>query len=189
LVVFLKQDMRIRWMGPAIPPLVILSAMGLKNMDLKRYSKKWHVILQLAVGSLAALNLVYMANLYKKIDPVPYLSGRVTKDAYIERFRPEFPVLKYANENLKGDVRIVGMYLGNRRYYSDHDIRFDNSFFNRLMQGKGKGKYTHLIINLPGFNKWAGANLRKQEREFIQDYLNQDTKPIFQKNGHFIFSL
>lgn len=68
LIVFFQQDMRIRWIGPAIPPLVILSAYGLKNIfkyltpakNLASNSiQTWLSIIQkLISGSIGSLTLV-----------------------------------------------------------------------------------------------------------------------------------
>ncbi len=84
LFVFFRIDMRIRWISPIIPPLVILSVIGLFRMKqiCDAYTKTTEVNLfkgffWLILTAMFMLNIVYMVNLYKVVDPLSYLSGGV----------------------------------------------------------------------------------------------------------------
>ena len=212
LMVFFQQDMRIRWIGPAIPPLVILSAHGLKNLfqyitpnktvkpknafNFVQFQKSFLFILIFLVVSL---NVVYIYQLFKKIAPQTYITHQVTRSEYIEKFRPEYAALQFANDYLKGDVKLLAFFLGDRRYYSDHDIRFNNSQFKHLVQnsktargifqGLKKQNYTNLIINYPEFNFWNGRIFNIDEQGRIQEFFNYHTKRLFSKGGHGLYQL
>jgi len=212
LIVFLQQDMRIRWMGPAIPPLIILSAFGLKNLfhwvtpekiliSEKRFkpSRLKRSVLFVLILSVASLNAVYILQLFKKIAPLTYITNQVTRSEYIEKFRPEFASLQFANQYLNGDIKLLAFFLGNRRYYSTHDIRFNDALFKKLVQDSETAKgivqglktqnFTNLIINYPKFNSWADTNFNMAEKNRIQEFFNQNTKKLFSKDDHGLYQL
>ncbi len=212
LIVFFQQDMRIRWIGPATPPLVILSAHGLNNLFgyvtpsktgmPRNFFDAFHMkkfFLSILILSLASLNVVYIHQLFKKVDPLPYLTGQVTRSAYIERFRPEYGILEFANNNLKGKIKILAFFLGNRRYYSHHEISFDDAGFKHLVltskstediyKGLKASGYTNLIINYPEFNAWVDRAFETGEKRGVQEFFNQYTQKIFSKNDHGLYQL
>ena len=212
LIVFFQQDMRIRWMGPAIPPLVILSAFGLKNIwqlvtpvkipNSKNLFDKFHVkksVLLFLIFSLASLNAVYIYQLFKKIAPQTYITHQVTRSEYIEKFRPEYPCLDFSNQHLKGDTKLFAFFLGNRKYYSTHDIRFNYELFKKIIQESETAntifqklkneKFTHLIINYPKFNSWISTNFNMTEKKRIKPFFEKHTKILFSKNNHGLYQL
>ncbi len=212
LIVFFQNDMRIRWMGPAIPPLVILSAFGLKNIlqlvtPVKKLNSKTKLdtipikrsVLLILIFSMASLNAVYIYQLFEKIAPQTYITHQVTRSEYIERFRPEYACLEFSNQHLKGDTKLLAFFLGNRRYYSTHDIRFNYELLKKFVQESETAKelfqklknekFTHLIINYPNFNAWIGTNFNMNEKKRIQDFFNQYTKIVYSKNNHGLHQL
>ncbi len=212
LIVFFMQDMRIRWIGPAIPPLTILSAFGLKNISLALTNTKrsaarpdvdtWQ-LKKLSVYSvlfiIAMLNSIYIYQLYKKIDPIPYIFDEISRADYIEKFRPEYAALNYANKNLSGKIKLLSFFLGNRMYYSDHDIRFDHSLFkhivsdseniNEMARKLTDKNFTHFVINIPNFNAWLKSSYNAAEQEKIKRFFEEHTEKIFYKNGHGLYQL
>lgn len=212
LIVFFQQDMRIRWMGPAIPPLVILSAYGLKNIfqlftpektlvqknrsDIFRIIR---LILFIMIFSMASLNAVYIYQLFKKIAPQTYITHQVTRSEYIEKFRPEYTALQFANHHLKGDIKLLAFFLGNRRYYSMHDIRFNHPFFKKLVQesktandifqGLRRENFTNLIVDYTKLNSWINNSFNPIEKKRIQDFFKQNTTELFSKSNHGLYQL
>lgn len=225
LIVFFQQDMRIRWIGPAIPPLVILSALGLKNLfqylalpakpsalkdtskplnygkDLLLNPKKSFLLILsvILIVSMASLNAVYIYKLFKIIAPQQYITHQVTRSEYIERFRPEYASLEFANHNLNGKTKLLAFFLGNRRYYSDHDIRFNYTMLKNLaqdsktghdiFQGLKKLHYTDLVINYPKFNSWIDTHFNTSEKKRVQTFFLLHTKRLFSKNGYGLYQL
>ncbi|OGQ90334.1 MAG: hypothetical protein A3J85_01665 [Desulfobacula sp. RIFOXYA12_FULL_46_16] len=210
LIVFFQQDMRIRWIGPAIPPLVILSAFGLKNLfefnisimssaQGKIYTSVLRTIPVLLLIFMAGLNAVYVFQLFRKIEPLSYITHKVTRSEYIEKFRSEYPVLQFANQDLAQGTKILALFLGNRRYYSDHDISFNHSKFksaiqnsknsDEIFQDLKKFHYSNLIVNYPAFNSWVNASFNAEEKKRIQDFMDVNTKLLFSKNNHGLYQL
>jgi 4-amino-4-deoxy-L-arabinose transferase-like glycosyltransferase len=214
LIVFIHKDMRIRWMGPAIPPLVILSAYGLKNIfnqvittdGPRSIAKRIPIPLKgmtvlFLIILTAGLNLTYTYQLFKEISPLLYISGKITRPEYIQKFRPEYAVLQFANHHLakKDKIKHLAFFLGNRRYYSHHDIAFDNGLFKSLVRESKTAKeifehlqtrnFTHLIINYSKFNDWISMNFSTVEKIRLQNFFHQHTKKLFSKSDHGLYQL
>ena len=108
---------------------------------------------------------LYLVNQFRVVDPIGYLSGKVGREMYITRYRPEYPVMKFANEHLAGDAKILGLYLGNRRYYSDREIEFGENFLSRtvILSASADGirktlvdsGFTHVMVNLDLVKQWV----------------------------------
>jgi hypothetical protein len=204
---FVLRDMRIRYIGPVIAPLVVLSILGLQSIigaikdRFNGFSRKIYLVSVLVlVLFFLGLNLHYILNLYRWVQPVRYLKGELKRDAYIEKYRPEYAVIKYANKNLPSDAKILGVFLGNRRYYSDREMRFDyNTFFKNTFKQKyldeailanfKKSGITHLLIRFNAFNNWVKNNFDGGEKEMLVHFFQNYTVMLFQKNGHGLYSL
>ena len=135
LISFFRTSIRIRYIVPVLPALIILSTAGLHQLVglLKTgfnplLRKCGAVSLAVAMLLLFGMNAAYLLDQFRVVDPIGYLSGRVGREMYITRYRPEYPVMKFANEYLAADAKILGLYLGNRRYYSDRRNRVRRRF-------------------------------------------------------------
>lgn len=206
LFVFFQTDMRIRWIGPVIPPLVILSVFGLHEIIAlinSRYFKISRKILTGCVLSfvvfLLSLNIFYIIDLFKVVKPMSYISGRVGRDDYIEKYRPEYAVIKYANHNIPDNAKIMCMFLGNRSYYIDREVVFNYNLASKAVIQKDsskkilddlkKKKITHLIIRYDLFNKHIQDSYNGKEREIIRDFFKKHVKLLYSKNGHGLYLL
>jgi hypothetical protein len=204
---FVQRDMRIRYIGPAIPPLVVLSIFGLQgiivviNDRFNGIPKKIYLAsVLLLVLFFLGLNLHYILNQYRWVQPVRYLKGELKRDAYIEKYRPEYAVIKYANQHLSADAKILGVFLGNRGYYSDREMRFDydpfikNTFKHKyldeaILANFKKSGITHLLIRLNAFNNWVRNNFDDREKQRLIHFFQNYTVLLFSKNGHGLYNL
>lgn len=207
LFVFVQGDMRIRYIGPAIPPLVVLSIFGFQRIigaihdRFNGFSRKLYLgsVLVLVLFFLG-LNLHYILNLYRWVQPVRYLKGELNRDAYIEKYRPEYAVIQYANKHLPYNAKILCVFLGNRLYYSDREMRFDyNAIFkNSFKQDSSdeailarikKNGITHLLIRFNAFNNWVRNNFDDREKQKLVRFFHDYTVLLFSKNGHGLYLL
>ena len=139
---FFATELRIRYISPIIPPLVLLSVYGFKNMmDLLgnlNFRSVRRIGFMLAFGIVFFsffLNAGYLFKQYREVDPFAFLSGSLNRDAYIDRYRFENPVMRYINKNLPADAKILFIYMGNRGYYSDREYLFDIPFNRSILGG------------------------------------------------------
>lgn len=193
LIVFLKQDMRIRWIAPAIPFLICLSVFGMKKIYEYPDNIKWRRFCAVPLLCIVfSFNLYYLANQFKVVAPFDYLSGKASRMEYISRYRPEIHTIEYANQTLKNDCRILALFLGNRRYYSNHQMMFDYGIFESIVkkskhreevsdQLKNKG-FSHIIINYSLFNDWAETRFSDSEKKLIQTFFDGNSI-MYAKDG------
>ena len=204
IISFFKADMRIRYIAPAIPALVILAIFGLHNIltaidgglnGTARTICKSFILF--AVACSVFLNAGYMWQLYQRIDPLSYIGGRLTRDQYIERYRPEYAAHQYANKNLPDNARILGLFLGNRSYYSDRELIFGESHFKSTVMRESSGQaiagalkkheITHILVYYRVFNQWTGHNFDRQKRAHLLDFFNNHTNLIFSKGEYGLY--
>ena len=205
MIAFLRTSIRIRYIAPVIPPLIVLSIFGLRNMvsyfsDHRRtFIKRIGTALALATVLLMFyINTDYIVKQFGLVKPVDYISGRVEREEYITRYRPEYSVVKYANRHLTADARIMGLFMGNRFYYCDRTLLFGEALLKKTLiraesaasvsRSLEKHGYTHLIIRFDLLEKWS-TGLNEKEREILVEFLNRNLHLIYRKYGYGLFYL
>ena len=101
-----SSGLRVRYISPIIPPLVILAVFGLKKLSdtVKEFNSTTHrkigwAIIFLIISFSLCLNAYYITTQYKYVRPFDYFNGTLPRDEYIEKFRREYPAMRYINEN------------------------------------------------------------------------------------------
>lgn len=203
---FFKTDMRIRYIAPIIPPLVILSVIGLHGIN--TMVKEW---LPGAIGKVTTvvvfafilfsmgMNASYVLEQFRQVDPIRYISGEVSRDEYIEKYRPEYPAIQYANRNLPRNAKILCIFLGNRRYYSDREMIFGINLFRdtvrehnrseKVLIALSKNGITHILVSYYGFNGWFKDSFNDREKETIREFFEKHVNLLFSEKGHGLFQL
>ena len=197
LFVLFRADYRIRYMAPALPALVVLSVFGLQNVyqmvqergdTTKRYG--WAVVATLLFITLA-LNAKYMYAQFGYIRPLDYLTKKVDRDAYITRYRKEYPVIKHANKVLPESARVLCLSIGDRTYYlkrsahlaEDYYKKADGRYSETVLLNRLRRYYTsHIIIDSNVFFRWA-ATLNPDERRAYENVFYKNTKLLYEKDG------
>ncbi len=204
LIAFLKIDMRIRYIAPIIPPLVILSVFGIRNLWEGARSpvlsgKKIQSVVIISMIILLGMNGLYIFHQFKIVEPFSYLSGNLDRSAYIEKFRPEYAAMEYANRHLPESAVILSAYLGNRGYYSDRKMVFkDRLLFESLKSFKSPSEiktdlkdlgYTHLLIRFDLFEKQVNVVLTEEQKRRLSLFFKNHTQLLFRKGGYGLFAL
>jgi len=206
LYAFSMTSIRIRYFAPIIPPLVILSIFGFHNIA-DALTNRWEhlpnwfskgCILFLGVAVLS-YNGIYIFQQFNYVQPFSYLSGQMDRDAYIVKYRPEYSIFQYANRNLSDNSKILGLFLGNRRYYSDRELIFGvNEFRERVYRSDSadilfkdlkKNGYTHVIIRFDLFNRWTRKQLDQRKKEMLKAFFTAYLQLILSKDGYGLFEL
>jgi 4-amino-4-deoxy-L-arabinose transferase-like glycosyltransferase len=206
LIAFFQSDLRMRYVVPIIPPLVILSGLGLHNIFLCLKNQNiwytrigWKAAVTAGLAVLIFMNAIYVAGLFHKIEPLSYLSGRVARDYYIEKFRPEYAAMQYANRNLPGTAKIFGLFLGDRGYYLDREIFFGDRLFKEIVtqadsagqisQALTERQITHLLVRVRLFRQWAFGQFKHEEKLLLMDFFNLHLETVFTKGGYALYQL
>jgi len=205
-----SSHLRVRYISPIIPPLVILSVFGLKRLltfpNESSSSQTKLVGVLLVTGSILSalsLNTAYLIDQFTHVKPFTYISGKVSRIEYIKKHRPEYSAMEFINNNLPSDAKILFIFMGNRGYYCDrsylfdmvyHKSRFENIVkgardFHEILQGLKTEGITHLLINVKVFNKWAYQSFKGPEREKVKKFFAKCLRHIYSKNGYSVFEV
>ena len=202
---FFTRDMRIRYLVPIVPPLVILSVFGLKNLSdlVSRWDGRGFRLGCLLPGLVAlgllSYNGVYLRDQFKEVSPLAYLRGELTRDQYISRYRFEYPAMQFINSNLQDDALVFLLFLGNRGYYCDRDYLLGEGSFKRavekasnsseLLAGLSRMKVTHLAICAPIFDKWARDNFSPEQHLLLKTFFSDKARLLFHQNQVAVYAL
>lgn len=191
LLVFLLKDMRIRWIAAIIPPLIVLATYGLHSLyewlsRSRGSATPAHILVAAVLMAYFAPNLLYAKGLYDKIQPLSYLGGDLSRGEYIQKYRPEYAAISMANQVVPAGGRVLGLYLGGRRYYFSVDATLDNELFIDTALAASSGgdiaarlareRFTHLVVQSDFFGRWF-ESLHEENRAnvagFVQNHLRQ----------------
>ena len=201
-----KSTIRIRYIAPIIPPLVMLSMFGLKKMAdiiggmrIGRADKLSTGLVISTAAAMLAVNAFYIYQQFNYVQPLSYISGQVSRDEYIIRYRPEYPLFQYANQHLPADARILAIFLGNRGYYSHRQMVFGNALFkklaqksrsaDRLSQALKQRGFSHVIVRYDLFNRWSAVQFNDSQKETIMRWFKKHAELVYSKGGYGLFKL
>lgn len=205
--VIFTAPIRVRYLAPILPAIIVLSVFGIHNtiVAIRRFrsSLPGYSFSMTTLNCLILAMFIYNGNYflerYKKIQPITYLSGEVSRDTYITQRRPEYPLTRYANTRLAPDARILGLFIGQRRYYFDRDITFNENLFLSAVQDAEKPsdvmtylhqkKITHLVVRHDLFLKWLSNNLDNVEKEILENFWNGHLKKLQESSGFALYAL
>lgn len=193
-------DLRIRYILPIVPPLVILLVYGIHNIYLRIVRPS---LLFGVVSLLLALNGMYLWNYLHKVSPVGYLLGKESRETYLARMLPEYPAIQYINQKLPSTARIYFVFIGRRAYYCECDYFYDagdNPWTLLLMvqgsrnEGEIKVKLqqrgiTHLLVRGDLFQRFLKHNLMTSQRETWGRFQDRSLKALFELRGYRVYEV
>ena len=203
---FFSSVMRIRYISPIIPPLVILSVFGVKKMIgiIDNPNKKYirHVGITLIFFGMSfffMLNADYIIDQFRYVTPFKYINGTVSREEYIERYRPEYAAMEYINKNLPSDACISFIFLGKRGYYCNRRYILGESQLGHIIQKSNNPQgisirlknlgITHLLINDYFFERWVNDNFNQEKKEVLKEFFIKHVKLLFSKSGYSLLYL
>ena len=206
IFVFFQVDMRIRWISPIIPPLIILSMYGLEELyslgrdaDLRWKRVFYSAAVVIIPLVMLSVNARYIQSLWSKVDPLPYISGQESRGDYINRFRPEYEVIKHINQHLSGDAVILCLFIGNRIYYFDRHIRWNKNLIEKVVassesideieNGLRQAGITHLMIRYDLTNVWANNRFNQKKQALLERFFEKHVKLIKSYGGYGLYEI
>jgi len=193
-------------MAPAIPCLVILSIYGVKNVfwiiDRHTTGSARNTLAGLVVAAVLiffSFNVVYFLEQFRIVTPLQYVSGKISRDQYIEKFRPEYAAIQHANVFLSPNAKILSLFIGKRGYYSTREMSFDINLFTSAIRNSSSPEelhsylidsgLTHLLIRFDMFDNWCNHNLDQKEKQMVTELLSIRDSLLFEKNGHGLYKV
>ena len=202
LVSFLRTSIRIRYIAPVIPPLVILTAFGCHQIERffierGRFTLGRSILFAAVIGALG-INIHYVINQFRVVEPFSYISGKVSRDHYIAYHRPEYPLLKYANQHLSDNQEILTLFMGNRIYYSDRYMVPGETWFTQLslqsasvtdiQQGFDDKGYKHILANTDLVNQWL-KTFEQPDQMKVAEFFSKHTRLLKRNKTYAIFEV
>ena len=202
LIAFLRTSIRIRYIAPVIPPLVILSAFGCHRLEHffaqrgRRLLGRF-LLLAAAVGALG-LNFHYIVGQFRIVEPFSYISGKVSRNAYITQRRPEYPLVIHANQHLTDDHVILSLFMGNRIYYSDKPLVSGETWFTQsilqapsvkeIQEGLLDRGYTHILANMDLVHQWL-KTFEQPDQVKVAAYFNDHARVLARNRPYALFEV
>ncbi len=155
------------------------------------------VILTLLV--LMGMNAAYILNQFRHVDPISYITGRVGRDEYIERYRPEYSAIKYANDNIPNNSKLLCIFLGNRSYYGNSEMLFNYNLLFEAVKREGSPEkilldlknrgITHLLVRYDLMNKWSEFQFDDRKKMILKEFFKDHTDMLFSGGGYGLYRL
>lgn len=193
-----QASIRIRYFSPIIPPLVVLSMYGLYNLQSVIPERSGRVIKKSVIFGfvfvMVGLNAAYMAQRFEKDNPLAYLGGQLSRDEYIQHYRPEYASIQYANRHLTKQDKILGLYLGNRGYYSDIPMEFSNNILDFasgvpksgacIAEGLQNRGFTYVLASFSMLEQQLHQRYDASESQVVIDFFANHAIASFSRGGY-----
>ncbi|MBW2146065.1 MAG: phospholipid carrier-dependent glycosyltransferase [Deltaproteobacteria bacterium] len=203
-VFFRGGDIRVRYILPLVPFLAILAAQGVVRF--------WrllqgHPVARAALGflvvALMVQNSAYCLDFFRKVDPMPLVRGKETREEYIRRRVPDYSIMSYANAHLPEDTRILFLFMGNRGYYCERDYVYDTYFsgesFRRVIASSCSAddilKYlesqriTHILLNKRLTLDFFHNNLQPEKERNLHYFLKKYVEPVRVEGTYYLLQV
>ena len=205
-IAFFTSDLRIRYIAPIIPVLVVLSVLGVQTLHRaigKRKSgrgkKVVFALLVIALASALVYNGRYVVAQFREVDPFGYIAGAVSREEYLDSHRPEYGAMRFINNHVPQDAKVMLIFLGSRGYYCERDYVYGDDALGSVFQGSDSGEemhsklrgmgITHLLIYDPLFVRWVSGNWKEKAETSLKPFFINYAKLIYSKNGFSVFAL
>lgn len=193
-------DLRIRYILPIVPPLVILLVYGVHNIYLRIVHPP---LLFAAVVLLLALNGIYLGMDVRAASAGEYLRGQESREAYLSRMLTEYPAIQYINQHLPATAKIYFLFVGRRVYYCErswfHDSGEYPTIFLEMIRGAQKGDevqarlhnigITHLLVRIDLFLRFLAANFSQRDGEMWSQFQARHLKLLFEERGYAVYQI
>lgn len=200
LYAFFLADLRIRYILPIVPPLVILLVYGIHNIYLRIAHP---FVLASGVILLLALNGTYLWRYFQEVSPLEYLQGKESREAYLTRRLPEYPAIQYINQKLPSTARIYLIFIGRRAYYCEREFFHDpgelpSVFLQTIQNAQNEGEFgdklrdrglTHLLVREDLLTRFLSNNLTPEQWKRWSSFADHHLQALFRSRGYSVYQI
>lgn len=189
-------DIVARYLLPAIPFVVALVVIGLKNALERKWLRQASIA---ALIGLFAFNVFYAAGIYKRLSPFSYLTGAADRAGYLKRVLTDYDAVSYANTALPMDAKVMLLFTGERGYYWEREYFYgdrvgmyfkwlvnksvDEGGFVEALKGLG---LTHVFVKDSILWEFAGNNFPEEQVVWLKRFFSRE-RLVFSANGFSIY--
>lgn len=207
LLVFLRSSFLVRYIVPILPILAILTVFGLKVLwsMLVRYVPRRPALALFTLALALSLypNAVWAYGFWTRLDPVPFLSGRETRNAYLARRLDHYPAMEFINRHLEPQARILFLFAGGRGYYCERDYFYRAYYSGEVLrpvldraaswtgisQGLREMGATHILTREALLDEHLKAGLSPDKLGLWKDFKKNGLRKLFQARGYTLYGL
>jgi hypothetical protein len=209
LAAFFLDQLRIRYILPAIPFLSILTVMGIMNIfawtsEKTRPSRSVYVcIILLFLLMLGARNVIYLNKYFQSLQPANYVLKLETRDAYLKRHIRSYAAIRYINSHTPPNAKIRLLFLAGRGYYLDRiyedDATYGMDVIRSLAANAGEDKSfrkyldslgcTHLLMRMDLSNQFLRDNYPPETTKQLFQRMSIVTEIIYNADGYAVYRL
>ncbi len=203
MVFWFIQTQQVRLLGTPFAFLVILSIKGLEEWFSSESGKidkqgKNFLLAVLVFGLLFNTSLI--AKTWAQIQPLPYIFQKESREPFLMRQLPSYPVYLSANHMVDQDEKILLVYMRNFGFLMDKPFFSDSVFENHTLQEiideevyagdiinrlKSMG-ITHILFNHKYvFGKYSAFS--PGEKGILKNFLSRHAQRILVKNEFFLY--
>ncbi|MEE2987442.1 MAG: hypothetical protein VX667_06615 [Nitrospinota bacterium] len=200
----------VRFLAPSFTFLAILTVAGLERWTREPVSgdpgsipqsvwKKW-----VPVGVVTGLifNLGGIIKEWDQIRPLPYIAGIESRDRFLTRHIPSYPLFQTVNRELNEDAVVLFVYMRNLGYLSDRKFISDTFFEAHTLQTilktdstpKGIARQlesagiTHLLFD-HNFVFGKNSAFSMKERERLKLFLDIRARQLRAEKGYYLYQV
>jgi hypothetical protein len=208
---------QVRYILPVLPFLAIIAVMGIKDLldkleERTLYSSLWFgkhvksiakIFITTGVAILLIFNLTYFKKRIEIINPIPYVLGKETREAFLKRHLLHYDAVEYINHNLPDDARIFTMFLGRRGYYLDRTYKNEPSFgmntishmvtisakeekFKEYIQSMD---VTHILMRTDLVDRYLQDNYSKEEIIRFSNLASKYWEKIYENSRYVVWNV
>jgi hypothetical protein len=193
-------EMRIRYILPIVPPLVILLAYGVFNAYLRI---KKPALLIAGLFCFAAWHSTYLWKYFSQARAIGYLSGEVSRTEYLLRKLPEYSSFNFVNHETPANAKIYLLFIGRRAYYCDRDYFHDGGDLPGYLLGAIRAaknadqidralrqkQITHLMAHEDLLARFLSDNLTPDQALVWNDFAATKITLSFRDRGYAVYQL
>lgn len=193
-------DLRVRYVLPLVPPLVLLMVYGVFNIYTR--IKRPAVLFTVLLG-FGAWQGAYLWKYAVAADGWNFLIGAESRDQYLARMLPEYSALQFINRQTPADAKIYLLFVGRRAYYCQRNYFHDGGDLPgfllaairkakdsaELEQSLRRKQITHLLLREDLLTGFLTHNLGAEQARLWNEFATNRLQVKFRERGHALYQL
>ncbi|HWO41442.1 MAG TPA: glycosyltransferase family 39 protein [Candidatus Eisenbacteria bacterium] len=193
-------DLRIRYILPIVPPLVVLLVWGVFNVYL-RIRRPAYLVAGLVF--FGVVHLGYLYAYFRAGQPIAYLSGRESRETYLSRTLPDYPAFRFLNRETPPDAKIYLLFAGRRAYYCNRSYFHDGGELpgflmvairsarepSDIARRLRENQLSHLLVREDLLIRFLADNLTPAERALWAAFASNHLELLFRDRGYSVLQV
>jgi hypothetical protein len=193
-------DLRVRYILPIVPSMVILLTYGIFNVYLRIKTPGY---LFAVLAALAAFNGYYLWRYAQEVSPLGYIAGQETRAAYLTRLLPEYPAFQFVNRELSPTAKIYLLFAGRRAYHCEREYFHDGGELpgflleairsatepEDIVRRLRTRQLTHLLVRDDLLIRFLRDNLDLGKQRLWDVFARRHTHSLFRQQGYSVLQL